>query len=474
MRKTFVAICLLLAMLPLVGCGGGEKKTSYDIDAEYFPAEDLLRCEMTVNAVNRTENALTSLPFQLWANAYREGAKYAPVSELYAPAAYYEGESYGDITVKALTGAAFTIGGEDENILYAALPEPLYPDESVSLTFSFEVKLAHVDHRLGVGEHNVNLANFYPILCAYRAGGFYETVYSENGDPFVSECADYDVTLTVPASYTVAGAVLNEEGGGKRVFTLKAENVRDVAFVLGEHLDRVDATACGIPVTYYYIEDESPEKTLRAACDSLACFHETFGAYAYPAYTVVQTDFPYGGMEYPMLSMISSSLQTEQIPAVVAHETAHQWWYAMVGSNQFEEAWQDEGLAEWSAAYFLKCNPLYGDYRETVAASERSYRAFFSVSAQIKGEADTRMSRPLTAYTGLYEYRNVAYDKGVILFDRIMDVAGEKTLIKGLRNYVAKYGGKIAEAGDLVSCLDAAGAHAEELVRSFTEGKCVI
>ena len=172
MRKTFVAICLLLAMLPLVGCGGGEKKTSYDIDAEYFPAEDLLRCEMTVNAVNRTENALTSLPFQLWANAYREGAKYAPVSELYAPAAYYEGESYGDITVKALTGAAFTIGGEDENILYAALPEPLYPDESVSLTFSFEVKLAHVDHRLGVGEHNVNLANFYPILCAYRAGGF--------------------------------------------------------------------------------------------------------------------------------------------------------------------------------------------------------------------------------------------------------------------------------------------------------------
>ena len=477
MRKLIcgaVGAAVVLAALPLAACGGETAKNSYSIKAEYLEEEEALRCEMTATVFNETDNALSTLPFQIWANAYREGATYKPVSDLYAPAAYYDGESFGGFTLEHAEGASCTVGGADENILYAALGEPLYPDESVSLSFSFTVKLAKINHRLGVGENCVNLANFYPVLCTYRDGGFYECVYSENGDPFVSETANYSVELTVPAKYDVAGAVLKEESGGKRLYALEAENVRDVAFVLGD-FTRLDGESCGVPVTYFYSDDAAPERTLSAACDSLAFFSENFGDYVYPAYTVVQTDFPYGGMEYPMLSMISSTVAEEQVDAVVVHETAHQWWYAMVGSDQFGEAWQDEGLAEWCSALFFEAHPAYGvSYREMVNASERSYRAFFSVSAQVKGEADTRMSRPLTEYTGLYEYRNIAYDKGVILFDRVRDAAGEKKLIKGLRMYAETYGGRIASPADLVSCLDKAGASVGELIFSFTEGRCVI
>lgn len=474
------SLCLLFGFtaLGLTACGKSTARSRYDIHAEYLQDEGILTCEMTADIVNTTDTALETLPFQLYPNAYREGAIYPPVSELFAPSAYYDGSSYGGIEILSVEGGSYTVGGEDENILYISLEEPLYPDETVTLTFSFEVTLAHIDHRLGIGERAINLANFYPVLCAYQDGGFVECVYSYSGDPFVSECADYTVSLTLPEGYEAVGARFAEGAEQKRgthVWELHAENVRDVAFVLGEGFKSMEREQDGVLVTYAYLEDANPELTLSVACESLGYFSKLFGEYEYPTYTVVQTDFPYGGMEYPALCMVSSLLREEEIPAVVAHETAHQWWYSMVGSDQYTEAWQDEGLAEFSAALFLEEHPQYGgSYREAVAAAESSYRAFFSVYSQVKGSADTRMSRPLTEYAGEYEYRNVSYDKGLILFDRLMDVAGEKRVLRALEMYKENYSGKIASAADFIACFGKAGAHAEELILSFTEGRCVI
>ena len=221
--------------------------------------------------------------------------------------------------------------------------------------------------------------------------------------------------------------------------------------------------------------DGNAEETLACAAESLAYYGETFGAYAYGSYTVVQTDFPYGGMEYPMLSMIAADLRKEEIPVVVAHETAHQWWYASVGSDQFGNAWQDEGLAEFSAALFLDAHPAYGvSYEDCVTASEQSYRAYFSVNSQLTAEQNTAMQRPLTEFSGEYEYRNIAYDKGVILFDRLRDTLGDQKFFAALRAYAKANGGKIASPAELVSCFAARGAHAEGIFDSFLQGTCVI
>ena len=386
---------------------------------------------MTVTVPNSGENALEALKFELYPNAFREDAEFAPVSGIYKNAAYYAGMNYGGIAISSVENAAgFEINGEDKNILTVTLEEPLYPDEAVTLGIDFEVTIPAVNHRFGVGQHNVNLANFYPVLCARTESGFYECVYSSNGDPFVSECADYDVTLVIPEEYTAVWGGTGEwtAANGKKTCHAVFENVRDVAFVLGKELRSVSADADGVSVEYWYFSDTSPDRTLKVATDSLSYFSRTFGKYEYPRYVVVQTDFPYGGMEYPALSMISSALKESEVPAVVAHETAHQWWYAMVGNNQFEAAWQDEGLAEYSSALFLGAYPEYGgSYEEFVRRSENSYRAYYSVSSQISGEADTSMTRPLTAYSGDYEYRNLAYDKGVILFDRVRAVTGDRS-----------------------------------------------
>ena len=477
-RMICAALCgaLALGTLGLAGCSGEQERSRYAMTLEYFPETRTLEGEMTADIVNTSDTAREMLLFQLWANAYREGAEYRPVSDLFAPAAYYDGASYGGIVVSDVAGAAgFRVAGEDENILEVSLREPLYPDERVSLSMTFTVTLAAVNHRLGVGENAVTLTGFYPVLCA--CNGTQEHVYASLGDPFVSECADYEVSLTLPETYVAAytGTGERSASGGKATYHVRADNVRDIAMVCSERFQTLEKSADGIPVTYYYLDDASPETTLAAACDSLSYYASAFSEYAYPAYTVVETDFPYGGMEYPMLSMISADLRAEEVPLVVAHETAHQWWYAMVGSDQFCEAWQDEGLAEFSAALFLGKHPEYGmTYEDCVSASEASYRAFFSVWTQIAEGENTAMQRALTEFSGEYEYRNVVYDKGLILFDRLMETLGEKKTLSALREYARGYTGRIAPPEALIACFSSRGSYAEGVFSSFLGGTCVI
>lgn len=472
-----VVLALLLALAPLtLAACGTTTPDLYTMTLVYEPSTRSLAGEMTVQLENRTGSAWETVEFQLWPNAFREGAKYLPVSETYAPAVYYKGASFGGITLTGIEGGEARVVGEDENILEVTPPAPVYPDERITLTMRFTVLLPEIEHRLGVGQKTVNLGNFYPILCAWGEGGFCEHVYACCGDPFVSSVADYDVTFTLPASYHVAhtGTGTRTEENGLATYHVRAEGVRDFAMVCSEQFTVHTAEASGIPVIYYALDDADPSGTLQTACESLSYYADTFGAYEYPAYTVVETGFPYGGMEYPMLSLIADDLPATEVPLVVAHETAHQWWYAMVGSDQYHEAWQDEGLAEYSAALFFEAHPEYGrTYADMVAASESAYRAYYSVSAQLS-RGETAMRRDLTDYTGDYAYRSLAYDKGVILFDRLRQTVGEERFFAAIKDYARAYKGEIAPPEALIARFAARSPQAEGIFAAFLDGLCVI
>ncbi|MDE7158117.1 MAG: hypothetical protein K2N74_00930, partial [Clostridiales bacterium] len=336
MRKFLsVAISAAFLLAPAVALSACAKdgcdKASYAIEAEYFPEEHKLSAHMTVHAPNHTGNPLSQLKFELYPNAFREGAKYKPVEKAYESAVYYKGESYGGIEVKSVEGAkSFSVAGEDSNILCVETERELYPDECCELKISFEAILPEINHRFGVGENCVNLTGFYPVLCMPQESGFLEYPYAAYGDPFVSECADYTVTLTVPEEYTAVYGGSGEAAteNGKRTYCVKAENVRETACLLGK-FECVKGSAAGAEVEYYYLSDGKPQETLKAAEESLDYFSDTFGDYPYAKYVVAETDFPYGGMEYSGLSMISTSLRDNERAHVVVHETAHQWWYSL-------------------------------------------------------------------------------------------------------------------------------------------------
>lgn len=476
-----LVLCSFFAALQFAACAPSEDGNSdkYDIFVIYDSENRTVTGTAELNYFNDTENELNDLKFNLFGNAYREGALYQPVSATYETAAYYAGKSYGGMEITNVENCAgWTVSGEDENILVVNLTAPLYPEERVTVKISYVLTLAKVNHRTGVTENTVNLGNFYPILCAYTRDGFMETPYYSIGDPFVSECADYTVTVDMPSGYVAAASGLKveeSEAGGRVKCTYTLENARDFALVLSDKFQVVSEEVDGVTVYYYHVSDSNAQVSLSAAADSLRYFSQLFGRYIYPTLSVVQTGFCYGGMEYPALTMIASGLDSDSGVYTIVHENAHQWWYAMVGSDQVNCAWQDEGLAEYSALMFFENNTSYGFTRTgLIGTATSSYRAFFSVLGQLNGTVDTSMSRRLDQFAGEYEYNNIAYNKGLLLFESLRVSLGDEKFINGLQSYFSKYCGKTATADDLCGCFISLGADVEGFFESFTEGKIII
>ena len=241
-----MAIVCFFGVLSFTSCKKSAKVyTRYEITAEYVPESRSIAGTAKVTFENTGEGEFSVLKFQLYPNAYRQNALYQPVSSVYKDSAYYDGESYGEITISSVHGSKnWEVMGEDKNILYVYLERSLFPGDRVVLDIGFITKLATVNHRTGVTKQTVNLGNFYPILCGFKNGGFYESVYYSDGEPFYSDCADYKLSLTLPKEYEAAasGRVVSERMlESKRVYSFEAEKVRDFACVLSESF-RVEKT----------------------------------------------------------------------------------------------------------------------------------------------------------------------------------------------------------------------------------------
>ena len=484
MKKIVCFLWIFVFAFVAVFVGGGCQKnqnghTMYEITGEYTPENKTFRGSVKLTFENFTDNALDVLKFQLYPNAYRENAIYRPISLAYEKVAYYDGESYGEMVISSVNGGKnWEVMGEDENILYVFLEKSLFPKDKVVLDIGFMTKLANVNHRTGVTKKTVNLGNFFPILCGIQHDGFYETAYYSDGDPFYSDCADYKMTLTVPKEYVVAstGEITGERTlESKKVYTMYASNVRDFALSLSENYHIATTKCNGKLISYYYYADDTPLETLETAKEAFAYYEKTFGTYPYSTFALAQTGFCMGGMEYPCFVMISDCLEKKEQAHVIAHETAHQWWYATVGSNQIENAWQDEGLAEYSTVMFFENYEKYGYVREDmVTAALREYRSYYDIYGSVLGRTDTRMSRHLKDYISDYEYRCIAYDKSLVMWDTLRKSVGDKKFTAGLKKYYAHNRFSMTTPEHLIGCFEKVGLDVRGFFESFLEGKAIL
>jgi hypothetical protein len=81
------------------------------------------------------------------------------------------------------------------------------------------------------------------------------------------------------------------------------------------------------------------------AATALGRLAAIFGPYPWPRFNVaVFHDLGVTGIEYPNIVFEGSA----GLERVTAHETAHQWFYSLVGNNQARDPWLDESLASWA------------------------------------------------------------------------------------------------------------------------------
>ena len=492
MKKKIVALLFLFLMAPVfaTGCASKNekeiKKASKNID-EYnisMTFDDYkLSAKQSTTYINKSDDVMTEVYLHLYPQSFRRDAKNSPVGKMYTKKAYPNGESYCDFTISSILvngvehGVYYT--GSDDDILQITLDADLYPNEKIDLKFEYNMTIPNVLHRFGYGDNTINIANFYPIMCVYE-NGWIKDGYNSNGDPFYSNLANYNIELTTNNRYKVAttGEILSKTSANENdTYKIKARAVRDYACVLSEKFETVSEKVGDTTITYYYYDDVTPRESLKAGVDAIKTFSEKFGAYPYSTFSIVKTNFIHGGMEYPTLVYISDAVtDVGDYKNVIIHETAHQWWYGLVGSNAFRSGWLDEGLTDFSTALFYKYNPDYNiKFEDVMKNTTNSFVTFVDLYTRVLGDIDTSMLRAVDEYKTEPEYVYISYVKGALLFNDLYELLGEEKFLKVMKEYFKTYKFKNVNYENLIGIVEiVTKTDMDSYFDSWLQGKVVI
>ena len=282
----------------------------------------------------------------------------------------------------------------DETVLSVTLPSPVPPRGEIALSISFRSKLPRVFARTGyvrdfhlVGQWFPKIGVYEPAGMRGRSRGGWNCHSFHANSEFYADYGHYDVTLTVPSSSVVGATgkrVSEEKRGDRTVLRYVAEDVHDFAWTADPRFlvhefrfeppgdiprgwSALAASQLGVPEEELALKPVSvrlllePEhaaardRYVRSTKEALSFYGLWFGAYPYETLTVVdppEDGLGSGGMEYPtFITGLAPKLfsrwpldRVRLLEDVTIHEFGHQYWYGMVGSNEFEESWLDEGI----------------------------------------------------------------------------------------------------------------------------------
>ncbi len=461
----------------------GTGVSTYTIEATL--TDDMkVGAKQTVNYKNNDDVVFNELFFHLYPNSFSATAVNKPVSSLYETKAYPNGKSYGGIEFQTVTiddsAVVYSIEGEDNHLLKVVLKNKLYPNDYVKIEMEYVLTLPNVNHRFGYGNNAINLANFYPVACIFENGEWDRDSYSPNGDPFYSDLANYNVTITNNSNLMLASTgnlieCKTENETNTSVITARA--VRDFAITFSSKFETLTQKVGNTEIKYYYYNDTNSQQSLDTAVKCLSTFNKLFTTYPYRTLSVVETNFIFGGMEYPNLVMISDNLELyDDYLNTIVHEIAHQWWYGLVGNDEFAYGWLDEGLAEYSTILFYENNPEYEkNTQEIILNARNSYILFVDIYTDVFGSVDTSMNRSLNQFATEPEYVYIAYVKGMLLFDNLREVLGEKKLLNSLKHYCNQNKGENVTPDNLIASFERVClVNLESLFNSWITGTVLI
>ena len=433
------------------------------INAGFNSADKTLDVSQIVKYKNRSPDPLSHVKFHIYANAYRNGAKFPPVTTAEIEKAFPNGKSYGGIFIDEVqvngSIVPIFIEGDDQNVLSVPLFTPLRPNQSVEISIEYVVQLANIAHRLGWTDNAVNLGNFYPVPVIYENGAWQTYPYSFNGDPFYNALHNFDVTLHADEDFIVAssGTLARRTPGTHR---FQARAIRDFAMVLSRDFKTITRMVGRVAVSYFYLNDDDPVQSLNVSVDSLRTFSRLFTKYPYRQLTIVQTDFLHGGMEYGELVYVSTDLlrgnMREFHNQVIIHEIAHQWWYGIIGNNQAQSAWIDEGLAEYSTLLFYEHNPQWSrlSRADIVANARDNFAAYSRLVSAVGGRVDPNMERDLNNFRSSHEYVFMTYVRGLLLFVDLEMLLGQEKITGALRNFAFEKQFSFATKDSLITSME--------------------
>jgi len=353
---------------------------------------------------NASSTALSEVYLRLWDN-------------------YHGSCSSMPITVTNVTGGTAGALSVACTALQISLPTPLAQGQSATIGFDLGITVPSGADRFGHDGAFSFIGNALPVLAVKDGAGWHLDPYTNNGESFYSLAADFKVTLDHPSTLLVpaTGTSTDTPGSsGRTVTTATASKVRDFAWGAGPFSKISGTSAGGTPVNVYSvsaISSSDAQSMLSTAKSAVDAHSARFGAYPYGELdAVIDNNYWFGGMEYPgfVLDLVSTTALT--------HEIGHQWWYGIVGDDEYNSPWLDEAFT---------------DYATDLALGKTGSNCWSSVSWASSAEKITDSMAYWDAHSS--RYSTVVYGYGKCALHDLRRVLGDTAMAKVLKDYATSH-----------------------------------
>jgi hypothetical protein len=146
-----------------------------------------------------------------------------------------------------------------------------------------------------------------------------------------------------------------------KTWKFEAKNVHDFSFCADPAFILDICKYNDVTIKAYYAKSNKKiwqKKAAHYTRKAMKYLSEKYIPYPYQQYSTVSS-LTGGGMEYPQLTMVSrrSGSRGEQylnFESLIAHEVAHAWFYGILGFNETEQGFLDEGLTTLSDIEYME------------------------------------------------------------------------------------------------------------------------
>ncbi|MDQ6736176.1 MAG: M1 family metallopeptidase [Gemmatimonadota bacterium] len=472
-----------------------QQRADYDLHATLDTAANSLSGSMTMRYTNNSPDTLRFIWIQTEQNAFRPNSLNTLV---FAPDSRFGSRSFvgGDVIdhfEQVLGGRRTALKLRDNGtVTKVDLAEPLAPGRTATFDAAWHFLIPeHGADRMGRDGALYELAQWYPRVNVYDdVRGWNTEPYLGQGE-FYLEYGDFNLSITVPAGYTVAStgtlensrevltaaeisrlakaatsttpvAIVTQQDltsgaarprtSGTMTWRFKAHNVRDMAWAASPEYLWDASSWKGILAQAYY--RPSAATIWNDAADqsrmSIQEYSERWFMYPYPQISAVEG--PISGMEYPMLAMEARSRDKLDLYNVVTHEIGHNWFPMIVGSNERMHFWQDEGMNTFVNTFSeARRYPQNGDQMQRAAQERAEIEGTqrLNVDVPIEQGPDRIDPRKL----GFTEYTKVSVGMQLLR----QEILGPEAFDDAFREYIRRWAFKHPTPTDFYRTMESVG-----------------
>jgi aminopeptidase N len=279
--------------------------------------------------------------------------------------------------------------------------------------------------------------------------------YAARWFPFHGYAADRatsEISLTVPATWTVAGhsagavtPVTNKDG--RKTFTfVETQPVLTGSFAAGQFITRtINSGGMQIDLNVLPGSEARVQEFGQEIAQILQFYNSRFGQYALGTRFVVaevddETLESYTGAGIAFLAH-RTLVSDKALPVdALAREVAYQWWGQSVGLKSFDDAWLSHGLGEYSSVLYRESQQSAPEFHETLSEIIELALAFEQESPIARAPAQLNDQSPA--------YRSVVFYKGAYVYHMLRTTIGDEKFFNLIKSYYSTFKGQNAGIDD--------------------------